>query len=708
METRLYLDVNAPMEDRVVDLLRRMTAEEKITQLSYKSPAVERLGIPEYCWWNEALHGVARAGRATVFPQAIGIAATFDVKLVEKVASAISDEARAKFNESQKRGLRDIYRGLTFWTPNINIFRDPRWGRGQETYGEDPHLTAEMGKAFVRGLQGKDPSRLKTAACAKHYAVHSGPEALRHTFDAVVSKKDLNETYLPAFKALVDEGVESVMGAYNRTNGEPCCGSRTLLMDILRGKWGFKGHVVSDCWAIRDFHENHKVTANGAESAALAIKNGCDLNCGCVYEQFLLVAYKEGLVSDADLDRALSNLLRTRFKLGLFDPQEANPYSRISPSVIRSKKHVSLAREIAAKSLVLLKNRGNTLPLGKDISKIYVCGPNAANVDALTGNYYGISDCFTSVLEGLASKISNHSKLDYRMGCLINTPNANPHNWGVGDAADSDAIVFVGGIDSTIEGEEGDAISSADMGDRPDLNLPPSQTEMLEKLRAKAPNGKIILVLMSGSPVIIPEKLVDAAIFAGYPGEQGGNAVADVIFGDVSPSGRLPFTIPRSVSDLPPYEDYSMKGRTYRYSDAEPLYPFGFGLGYAKFAYSNAVLSKDRIRKGGSLRVSADVENLSEIAAEETVQLYISYPEASFRNPRFALKAFAKVRLGAKSRKTVSFRIGRDEISSTDDNGDSVVLPGEYRLHIGSSSPFARCRELGAPECLVLKFSVSG
>ncbi|HOK05275.1 MAG TPA: glycoside hydrolase family 3 C-terminal domain-containing protein, partial [Victivallales bacterium] len=620
---------------------------------------------------------------------------------------AISDEARSKFHDAQKKGRRDIYRGLTFWTPNINIFRDPRWGRGQETYGEDPFLTAELGKAFVRGLQGKNKKYLKTAACAKHYAVHSGPEALRHSFNAVVSQKDLYETYLPAFKALVDEGVEAVMGAYNRTNGEPCCGSKTLLIEILREKWGFKGHVVSDCWAIRDFHEHHKVTANGIESAAMAIKNGCDLNCGCVFEQFLLLAYKEGLVSEDNIDNALSNLLRTKFKLGLFDPEESNPYSKIPISVIRSKKHISLARKSAVKSIILLKNSNNLLPLKKDLNKIYVCGPNATNIDALTGNYYGLSDCFVSVLEGIARKVSNSTKLDYRKACLLNAEQVNPHNWGIGEAKDSDAVIFVGGIDSTIEGEEGDAIASQAMGDRPDLNLPKNQIKFLQELRTKSPNTKIIFVLMAGSPVIFPEELVDAAIFAGYPGEQGGNAVADIIFGDSIPSGKLPFTIPKSVEDLPPYEDYSMENRTYRYSKAEPLYPFGFGLSYAKISLSNLLISNQNIKKNSSFTVTFNIENHSELMVDETVQLYISYPETTFRNPIFALKGFEKIKLKPREKKTISLKVTKNHYSTVNEEGDTVILKGKYKLFVGVSSPAKKSFELGAPDGLWAEFFVS-
>ena len=469
---------------RINELISQMTLEEKVSQLSYTSAAIPRLGIPEYNWWNECLHGVARAGIATVFPQAIALAATFDEDFIEEVADAISDEARAKYNEAIKQGNRGQYWGLTFWTPNINIFRDPRWGRGQETYGEDPYLTSRIGLAFVRGLQGGDPENLKLAACAKHYAVHSGPEKFRHTFDAVVTKKDLFETYLPAFKALVDGGVESVMGAYNRTLGEPCCGSYYLLRDILRGKWGFKGHVVSDCWAIRDFHEHHKITETPEESAALALNSGCDLNCGCTYPM-LTVSLKKGLVTEEAINTALSRVLRTRFKLGMFDSEGKGKYGKLDRKVINCDKHRQLALKAAEKSIVLLKNDKNLLPLDSSAKKITVVGPGAANAHTLFGNYYGVSSRFVTVLEGLGEKVKDKYgiNLEYRQGCLMYGSN-NLSNAEFGQANIADIIIAVMGLDGAIEGEEGDAIASDSNGDRTYIELPPWQINFLQKVRA--------------------------------------------------------------------------------------------------------------------------------------------------------------------------------------------------------------------------------
>ncbi|MCL2271040.1 MAG: glycoside hydrolase family 3 C-terminal domain-containing protein, partial [Treponema sp.] len=558
-------------EARIDGLISQMTLEEKVSQLSHTSAAIERLGIPEYNWWNECLHGVARAGVATVFPQAIALAATFDERFVEQVANAISDEARAKYNEAVKQGNRGQYWGLTFWTPNINIFRDPRWGRGQETYGEDPFLTSRIGIALVKGLQGDDPDNLKLAACAKHYAVHSGPEKFRHTFDAVVSKKDLFETYLPAFKALVEAGVESVMGAYNRIYGEPCCGSNYLLKDILRGRWAFKGHVVSDCWAIRDFHENHKVTASPEESAALALNAGCDLNCGCTYPQ-LTVSVKKGLVTEEAINTALARLLRTRCKLGMFDPPEQGRWGKLGREVINCEKHQKLALAAAEKSIVLLRNDKELLPLDSSAKKIVVVGPGAANAHTLFGNYYGVSSRFTTVLEGLADKIKDKYgiNLNYRQGCLMYGDN-HLSNMEFGSAGAIDLVIAVMGLDGAIEGEEGDAIASDSNGDRMYIELPPWQLKFLQKV--KAAGKPVILVLTGGSPIAIPEDIADAIIFAWYPGEQGGKAVADIIFGDVVPSGKLPITFPASTDQLPPYDDYSMKGRTYRYMTEKPLYP---------------------------------------------------------------------------------------------------------------------------------------
>lgn len=694
----VYKNPSAPIDERVEDLISLMTLEEKVSQMMYDSPAIERLDVPAYNWWNECLHGVARAGRATVFPQAIGMAATFDEDLIYRVSTAISDEARAKYNAAISKGRRLQYGGLTFWSPNINIFRDPRWGRGQETYGEDPYLTSVMGAAFVRGLQGNNPRYLKAAACAKHYAVHSGPEVDRHVFNAQVSPKDMFETYLPAFKTLVDAGVESVMCAYNRTNDEPCCGGETLLVKILREQWGFKGHVVSDCGAISDLYSGHKITKSAVESAALAINNGVNLNCGQSFSH-LVEAVNQGLVTEETIDKSLAILLKTRFKLGQFDPPQRNPYSKISPAVICCKKHQLLAREAAVKSIVLLKNDNSTLPLKKDMRFLFVTGPCANNTDVLLGNYHGVSDEMVTILEGLTGKLDPGSFIQYRLGFLLDRESENLNAWTARAAQDSDAAVVVMGISNELEGEEGAALASAMNGDRRDIGLPAHQVNWLRRLRRNY-EKPIIVVLTGGSPLAIPEvhELADAILFAWYPGEQGGTAVADIIFGDESPSGRLPVTFPKSIEQLPPYDDYSMTGRTYRYMTDEPLYPFGFGLSYTKFEYSNLRLSSTQVRQGGSLRVSVTLRNTGEYYGEEVVQLYLSDLESSVETPACSLKGFQRIRLQPGQRRTVFFTITPEMMSIVDESGNSVLEPGGMMITIGGCSPSDRGIQIGAPE----------
>ncbi|MCL1821677.1 MAG: glycoside hydrolase family 3 C-terminal domain-containing protein, partial [Prolixibacteraceae bacterium] len=535
-----YQDTKLPLEERVDLLVSAMTLDEKIGQMVHGAPAIERLGVPEYNWWNECLHGVARSGYATVFPQSITIAASWDRDLMFRVADVISDEARAKHHEMVRRGSRKIYQGLTFWSPNINIFRDPRWGRGHETYGEDPYLTAQMGLQFVKGLQGDDPKYLKTVATAKHYAVHSGPEPLRHVFNAETSDRDLFETYLPAFRTLVTDGkVYSVMCAYNQFRGFPACAS-PYLYDILRNDWGFAGYVVSDCWAIRDFHENHKVTSSPEESAALALNNGCDLNCGCTFP-YLTVAHDKGLVTEEAIDTALERLLRTRFKLGMFDSPEKSPWASLGRENINSVEHQRLALEAARKSMVLLKNDGNLLPLDSTAKKILLIGPSAANINALLANYYGVTSQLITPLEGLGEKIRDKYavNMEYRQACLQYTENQRS-NVAFGSANAPDMVVAVFGLDNAMEGEEGDAIASDSNGDRDYIELPPWQLEYLRKVKG---TGKpIILVLTGGSPIAVPDDIADAIIFAWYSGEQGGRALADIIFGDTVPSGKLPIT----------------------------------------------------------------------------------------------------------------------------------------------------------------------
>jgi len=696
-QTPMYLDPDQPVEARARDLVSKMTLEEKVSQMVHNAAAVERLQVPEYDWWNECLHGVGRAGKATVFPQAIGLAATFDTELIHRVATAISDEARAKHHASVRAGRRDRYRGLTFWTPNVNIFRDPRWGRGQETYGEDPFLTAAIGTSFVRGLQGDDPHYLKVAACAKHYAVHSGPEGERHTFDATATPKDMWETYLPAFEALVvDARVEAVMCAYNRTNGEVACGSKTLLQDILRGKWGFQGHILSDCWAIRDFDQNHKVTKDNAESAALALKMGTNLNCGDSFPS-LIEAVERDLVTEEEIDTALAKLLETRFKLGLFDPEELNPYTSIPTDVVNSPEHRKLAREAATRSLVLLKNDDGLLPLSKDLKKIYVTGPLAADAAVLLGNYSGVSGDLATILEGIVQAAGPTTMVSYRQGSLLDRPNINPIDWYSGVASDADVTVAVMGISNLLEGEAGASIASPGKGDRFDIRLPQNQIDFLNKMRGTA--KKLVVVLLGGSPMAVPEvqELADAVLLSWYPGEEGGRAVADVLFGDAAPSGRLPLTFPKSLDQLPPYEDYSMAGRTYRYMTEEPLYPFGFGLSYTTFEYGPIELSADKVAAGESVTARVSVKNVGDTAAEEVVQLYVSDLVASVPVPQAALKGFRRVALGPGESETVEFEVTVDLMEMVNESGERVLEKGAFALTSGGASPGERAVALGAP-----------
>ncbi|MDR2102593.1 MAG: glycoside hydrolase family 3 C-terminal domain-containing protein [Treponema sp.] len=691
-------------EKRIKDLISQMTLEEKVSQLSYTSAAIPRLGIPEYNWWNECLHGVARAGLATVFPQAIALAASFDEDLIYRVAQTISDEGRAKYNEAINRGNRGQYWGLTFWTPNINIFRDPRWGRGQETYGEDPYLTSRIGTAFVRGLQGDDPEHLKTAACAKHFAVHSGPENQRHTFDAQVSKKDLFETYLPAFKALVETGVESVMGAYNRTLGEPCCGSTYLLKDILRGRWNFKGHVVSDCWAIRDFHEHHKVTASPEESAALALNAGCDVNCGCTYPM-LTAAHKKGLVTEEAVDTALARLLRTRFRLGMFDPPGEGPYAHLGREHINNEKHRDLAREAAQKSVVLLRNEKNLLPLDGSAKNILLMGPAAANIHVLLANYYGISPRLVTLLEGISEKIEDKFaiNLEYRQGCLMYDEN-HPSNVPFGVSPNVDLVIAALGLDGAMEGEEGDAIASDSNGDRDAIELPPWQLAWLRKL--KAAGKPVLLVLFGGSPIAIPEDIADAVLFAWYPGEQGGRALADIIFGDAVPSGKLPVTFPASTAQLPPYDDYAMKGRTYRYMKEKPLYPFGFGLSYTTFRFDPPEISRSVISAGDKIKVTVPLTNTGKRDAEEVVQLYITRDARDDNDPLASLRAFRRIAVPAGKTARAEFEFSAAAFESINEAGESLLIPGSYTLTAADAAPLPVAVERGAPAPVSVKITV--
>jgi len=708
--SRDWLDTSLTQSERIDALVSVMTLEEKASQLLNDSPAIERLGVPAYDWWNEALHGVARNGKATVFPQAIGLAASFDDTLLFRAATAISDEARAKFMVAQSIGNRSRYSGLTFWTPNVNIFRDPRWGRGMETYGEDPFLTSRMGVAMAKGLQGDHPRYLKTGATAKHYAVHSGPEALRHVFDASPTLKDLRETYLPAFEALVIEAkVETVMGAYNRVYGVPANASKLLLQDILREEWGFEGHVVSDCWALVDFHEHHKVTSDTIESAALAINSGVDLNCGPTYGE-LVPAVNKGLVTEATIDTRLKTLLKTRFKLGLFDPVQDNPYNRIPASVINSEEHAELAYEAAVKSIVLLQNRNNVLPMDKNIKNVFVTGPFASTTDVLTGNYYGISTRNTTILEGIAQATSMGTTLNYKRGILAYQPNINPMDWTTGNAKSADATIVALGIDSAYEGEEGEAIASPDSGDRLSLGLPEHQLEFLRKLREDNPKP-IIAVITAGSPVILDQvaELADAVLFAWYPGQEGGRAVADIIFGNRSPSGHLPVTFPKSEEQLPAYEDYTMVNRTYRYMEEEPMYPFGFGLGYSSVNFAEVKivgLEQGKYLRSGSLTVMVDVKNTGKVETDEVIQLYLTVPGAGEDQPFHSLKGFERVELKPMETKTVSIVIPEDQLKVFNETGSAQFREGRYTLHIANSVPTARSLALGANKPVRVNFEM--
>jgi len=711
-----YLDETLSFEERAKDLVSRMTLEEKASQLVHRAPAIPRLGVPAYNWWNEALHGVARAGTATMFPQAIAMAATFDENLIHDVADVISTEGRAKYHESQRKGDCGIYKGLTFWSPNINIFRDPRWGRGHETYGEDPYLTGRLGVAFVKGLQGDDPKYLKSAACAKHFAVHSGPEGERHSFNAIASKKDMYETYLPAFKECVQEAnVESVMGAYNRTNGEPCCGSKTLLQDILRGQWGFKGHVVSDCWAIKDFHEHHHVTSTAPESAALAINNGCDLNCGVMYLN-LLLALKEGLITEDAIDRACVRLMTTRMKLGMFDPPEKVPYASIPYEVTDCDEHRAFALEVSKRSLVLLKNENNILPLNKDnLKSIAVIGPNANSRIALAGNYFGTASNYVTVLEGIKGAVGKDVRVFYAEGCHLYKDRAS--NLGeprdqfaeaIAVAERSDVVVLCLGLDSNIEGEEGDTSNEYASGDKLHLNLPGLQQELMEVIYK---TGKpIILVLIAGSAMAVTwaDEHIPAIIQAWYPGAEGGKAIASLIFGEYSPSGRLPVTFYRTTEELPDFRDYSMRNRTYRYMQQEALYPFGYGLSYTTFEYSGLVSDKTEVPAGDSISFRAKVKNTGSMESWETVQLYLKDVEASVEVPKWQLRGIRTVFLKPGEETEVEFTLTGRQMALIDNDGRCILEPGEFRVYVGGSQPDSRSEKLTGRKVLSTTFTVTG
>jgi beta-glucosidase len=850
-----FQDTTLPLEQRVDDLVSRMTLGEKISQMVYDAPGIERLNVPPYNWWNECLHGVGRAGLATVFPQAIGLAATWNTDLMHRVAVAISDEARAKHHEAVRQGIREIYTGLTFWSPNINIFRDPRWGRGHETYGEDPYLTTQMGVAFVKGLQGDDPRYLKLVATAKHFAVHSGPEPERHQFDALVDERDLRETYLPAFEACVKAaGVRSVMGAYNRTNGEPCCASPTLLERILRQEWGFDGYVVSDCWAIIDLYEHHKVVETAAQAAALAVNSGCDLNCGTTFPS-LREAVAEGLIDEAVIDRAVRRLFLERFRLGMFDPPEEVPYAQVPYEVNDSPEHRALALQSARESIVLLKNEGDLLPLDRNLRSIAVIGPNSDDVQVLLGNYSGTPSTPITPLEGIRSKVSPATQVIYARGCEIakgvpaltvvpsiclrplgsddgqsgltaayypnlafsgqpsltrvdrsidfiwkdSTPltgrmadtfsvrwtgslvppvsgtytlgvsglsgydlhldgeriaqyrgvhhpitktkevlleadrpyslqldyvnrSSDPQVqllWSVPgvdymaeatDAADrADVVIMVMGISSALEGEEMPVQVEGFLGgDRTDIRLPSPQEALLRQIHAL---GKpVVLVLLNGSAIAVnwATEHIPAIVEAWYPGQAGGAAIADVLFGDYNPGGRLPITFYKSAEDLPAFENYQMEGHTYRYFRGEPLFAFGYGLSYTTFAYGNLRLSASTIAPEETLTISADVTNVGQRAGDEVVQLYLTDVAAYVPVPIRQLQGLERLHLAAGETRTVTFALAPRQLSLIDDQGRRVIEPGEFQVSVGGRQPTREDLARPGDDILIQTFEVAG
>jgi beta-glucosidase len=674
--------------EKASQLVRQMTLEEKVSQMLHSAKAVDHLGIPAYNWWNEALHGVARSGTATVFPQAIAMAATMDPELIGRVADVIATEGRAKYEAFQEENDRDIYKGLTFWSPNINIFRDPRWGRGHETYGEDPYLTARLGVAFIEHLQGTDSEHLKVAACAKHFAVHSGPESERHEFDAVVDSYDLWNTYLPAFEAAVTEAhVEAVMGAYNRTLHEPCCGSKLLLVDILRNKWKFDGHVTSDCWAIKDFHEHHKVTRTAVESAALAVTMGCDVNCGTVFS-YLVEAVNEGLLSEALVDQAVTRLFVSRMRLGLLGSEA---YPHVPYSVVDCKEHKELNLEVARRSIVLLKNDG-TLPLDwNNLSSVGVIGPNANLRRCLEGNYEGTASEYVTILEGIQRDAQEHGvTVRYSTGCHLYAKKVSGLSMDHDRmsearivAKNSDAVIIVLGLTADVEGEEGDVSNEFAGGDKVSLDLIGAQQLLLENVVQAAGGKPVILVLVSGSALSVEfaqsSPGVNAIFQVFYPGSQGGRAVSQAIFGAFSPSGKLPLTFYRSIEDCPDFTDYNMEGRTYRYFHGEALYPFGYGLTYSHFELTHLHASRKT--------VSVTVTNTGSRFAGETIQVYES--SAAEKEIR-SLIGFAHVELDPNQSAVVEIQLNPNGFSRYDEHGDLYEVPGEHTLTVGFSQPDER------------------
>jgi beta-glucosidase len=704
-----YLDTSLDFKKRTLDLVKQMSLKEKISQLGNNAPAIKRLGILQYNWWNESLHGVARAGAATVFPQAIGMAASFDTNMMKQVADIISDEARAKHHEALRNKDYGMYRGLTFWSPNINIFRDPRWGRGHETYGEDPYLTGQMGIQFVKGLQGDDSKYLKVIATAKHFAVHSGPESERHTFNVVPNSRDLWETYLPAFRDLiVDAKAYSVMGAYNRVDGESASASWLLLEDILRNKWGFEGYVVSDCGAINDIHANHKIANNSEQSAALGIRKGCDLNCGSVYQKSLKGAVELGLIDEGEIDRSVYRLMLARMKLGMFDPPQNVSYAQIPFNLNDRKAHNNVALEMAQKSMTLLKNDG-ILPLNKKkIRRIAIVGPNADNLEALRANYYGEASNPITVIKGIKKALGEKIDITYSKGIPLVKQGKEKENDSIFmlsksillDVKKADVALFVGGLDATWEGEEMQGRENVDGfygGDRTKIELPKIQQDAI---RAMIKTGTpVVFVLMAGSSISFNglEKELKAILMSWYPGQRGGDAIADVLLGDFNPAGRLPVTFYSATTELPGFKDYNMragKGFTYRYYKGEALYPFGHGLSYTSFKYSNFKIDKPKVGVKDEFTVSVTIKNRGDFDGDEVVQLYVKDVKSEVWMPIKQLRKFERITLKKGEEKTVIFKlkVNKDLIYYNSTYRKYMVEPGDFEIQIGSSSKDIRSK----------------
>lgn len=703
-----FQDPSLPIEKRVNDLVSRLTLEEKVAQMLNVTPAIERLGIPPYDWWNECLHGVARTSfKTTSYPQAIGMAATFDVDAMKTMGDYTAEEGRAINNESNRNNSHKRYVGLTYWTPNINIFRDPRWGRGQETYGEDPFLTGTLAKAFVAGLQGNDPKYLKAAGCAKHYAIHSGPEPLRHVFNVNVSDHDLWDTYLPAFRELVvNAKVAGVMCAYNAYAGQPCCGSDRLMMQILRNQWKFTGYVTSDCGAIDDFWQRHKTDSTAEDAATNAVLHGTDVECGNVTYKTLVKAVHDGKLAEKDLDVSLRRLFTIRFRLGMFDPVQMVRYAQIPITALESQPHKEHALKMARESIVLLRNEQQLLPLSKKIKKIAVLGPNADNANTQLGNYNGQPSGVTTVLQGIKDKLGGASQVFYsRATNFVDTTHPDFSKL-IDSVKDADVLIYVGGISPRLEGEEMRVSQQGfSGGDRTTIALPFVQTDFLKALKA---TGKpVIFVMMTGSAIAIPwaAENIPAIVNAWYGGQAAGQAVADVLFGDYTPSGRLPVTFYASDNDLPAFEDYSMRNRTYRYFNGEALYPFGFGLSYTSFKFTGMKLSSPAVGKNRSLQALVTVTNIGKYRGDEVVQLYLVH-QGIDDAPISSLKGFKRITLAPGASQTIRFDIGPEALSIVNSKGEAEFIPGKVKIIIAESSPGKRSEMLGVAKTeavLILK-----